>query len=388
MGTLRALWHPLTPLALVLVVLPLCTLLAPPELRAGLLFFDFVPLSFLGAWASTRALRTALDRIEVPAGAPEPPYHEVMLERGLRWLIVLVSVLGTLAVWVAVLGVKEWKPAPGPGPTDPDFVLEPYQSIVLAAVPVLFALFGLRLWTHLASARRRRAQGLAPLPFKPASTTGDERLDVLLRPRARASAVLGLTAAAGSALANLLPPSWHIVQSLSKGTGETTLWQPWRFFTASFVHQDVMALVIGVLGFVAVAPIVEALLGKAWLVVVAVGGGVFATVMSAIFLPANDFMGLTGVDAALAGVLAFTGLLHRHRLPPDTLAHLTVRCLTVVVIVAFASVLVPTADVAAAFGGFGLGMLLSPVARPGARVSEALEKVRAQGAAGPAAEAT
>jgi membrane associated rhomboid family serine protease len=378
MRTLRALWHPLTPLALVLVVLPLLTLLAPPQQRSDLMFCVWIG-SFVAAWAATRALRSTLDRIPVPEGE-DPPFHEVMLERWLRWLLVIACVFGTLAIWRAMIGVQAWKSPPPPGPVQPDStLLEPYQSIFLALLPLLFfSPFGVQLWVHLASARRRRSQGLQPLPFKPASTTGDERLDGLLRPKRKATIVLGLVAAAGSALGNLLPPTMQVIQTLSKGTGEKALFEPWRFFTASFVHQDVTALVIGLVAFIALAPIVEALLGKGWLVLVVVGGGVVATVMSSILLPQTDFMGLTGVDAALAGLLVFFALLQRHRLPPATVEHVAVRCLTVVVVLAFAAVLVQAADLAAAFGGFGTGMLLAPFARPKGSVKEALEKVRGE----------
>jgi membrane associated rhomboid family serine protease len=189
--------------------------------------------------------------------------------------------------------------------------------------------------------------------------------------------VLGLVAAAGSALANLLPPSMRVVQLLSKGSGGAALLQPWRFLTASFVHQDVTSLVVGLLTFVAVAPMVEALLGKGWLVAVVIGGGFAATLASYAFAP-GDYMGLIGADAALAGLLIFFALLQRYRLPSATVQQLAVRCLTALLIVAFASALMETADVAAAFGGFGLGMLLSPLARPGQKVREALEKVRAE----------
>lgn len=374
MRSLRALWHPLTPLAVVLVILPLLTLLlASPAQRAPDMLGIFL-LSFPAAWLSVRALRGALARIPVPEGAPEPTYHEQMLARGMRWLLVLVSIFGTLSLFLAALGVKEWRPPPAqPDPTAAEFALAPQQSIALVVLPLLFAIFGLQLWVHLASARRRRAQGQMPLPFKPASTTGDEKLDERLRPRARAALVLGLVASVGSALANLL----RYTPMFSRGTEGVALIQFWRFFTASFVHQDVGALVVGILGFAAVAPLVEALLGRSWLVIAVLGGGFVATVTSFVFVP-GDFMGLTGVDAALVGLLAFFGLLHRHRLPPATTVQIAVRCLVALVIVAFASVLVPAADVAAAFGGFGAGMLLSPVARPRPEVREALERTRAE----------
>lgn len=380
MRTLRALWNPLTLLALVLVVLPVLTLALPPEKRAGLLMLVFFPGSFVAAWAAVRALRSAIERIPVPAGAPEPTYREGMLERGLRWLLVLALTVGSLSIFLAVLGVKAWNPPVGePDPGGSTFALEPYQSASLAAVPLFFVIMGLQLWIDLASARRRRAQGLMPLPFKPSSTTGDERLDELLRPRARTALVLGLVMTAGSALANLLPPTMRIVATLSRGTGLTTLYEPWRFFTASFVHQELFALVVSILTFAALAPAIEALLGKGWLALAFVGGGFVATASSYAFVEKN-YMGATGANAALTGLLLFFTLLQRHRLPQTTTLHLAVRCLMAVLIIAFACALQPATDVAAVFGGLAFGVVLSPLARPGPKLRAALEQVQAAAA--------
>src|SRR5512142_816669 len=278
MRILRALWHPLTPLALVLVVVPLLTLLAPADQRAGWLLLDCIPLSFAAAAASILALRSALRRIPVPADAAEPSFREAWLARALRWLLVLASVLGTASLAVAAAGVKAWRPPPGPGPDTIGWELAPYQSVFLAVLPLFFGILGARLWRDLASARRRRAEGLPPLPLERASSTGDERLDELLvaqatargalRSRGKATLRLAIIAAVASALSNLLPPSMQLVAEFSKGTGGQALLQFWRFVTATFVHADVVSLVVGILAFLAVAPIVEALLGGKWLTAV------------------------------------------------------------------------------------------------------------------------
>src|SRR5512142_2906984 len=162
------------------------------------------------------------------------------------------------------------------------------------------------------------------------------------------------------------------------------LWVSQRIIVV--VHGDVVSLAVGLLAFLAVAPIVEALLGGKWLTAVVIGGGVFATVASFVFVERN-YMGMTGADAALAGFLLFFGLLQRHRLPPGAQQRIAARCLTALVIVAFAGVLLPAADTAAHLGGFALGMLLSPLARPRPEVREAMERARAEALADPAASA-
>jgi len=377
----------------VLVILPLLVLLAPPEQRAGWLLLDWFPLSFLAAAVAVLALRSALRRIPVPAGAPDPSFREAWLERALRWLLVLVSILGTAAIAVAAAGVKAWRPPAGPGPDTIGWELAPFQSVFLAVLPLFFGILGARMWRDLASARRRRAEGLPPLPLERPSSTGDERLDELLvaqatargteKRRGKATLRLAIVAAVASALSNLLPPSMQLVAEFSKGTQGQALLEFWRFFTATFVHGDVVSLAVGILTFLAVAPIVEALLGGKWLTAVFLGGGVFATVASFVFVERN-YMGMTGADAAVAGFLLFFGLLHRHRLPPGVQQRIAARCLTVLVIVAFSGVLMPAADTAAHLGGFAFGMLLSPLARPRAEVREAMERARTAALATPA----
>src|SRR5512142_1969362 len=69
MRLLRALWHPLTPVVLLGVALPLATLLVPADWR-GWAVVAAVIGGPLGAIASVVALRTTLARIPVPADAP------------------------------------------------------------------------------------------------------------------------------------------------------------------------------------------------------------------------------------------------------------------------------------------------------------------------------
>jgi membrane associated rhomboid family serine protease len=399
MRSLRALWHPFTPLVLVLVVLPLVTLATPADQRTGWLTLNFLVGSPLAAWAAVRALRSALARVPVPADAADPSYRETWLQRTLRWFLILVSVLGTASVALAALGTKAWRPPPGVGPDPIGWELAPFQSLFLAVLPLLFSVFGLRLWRDLVATRRRRAQGLPPLPLEPPSSTGSEELDRRLARLAtdggtrrsssgKATLRLSVTVAIASALSNLLPPSLKLTDALSKGAEGEALREFWRFFTASFVHQEVVALAVGLLAFLAVAPIIEALLGGVWLTVGFVGGGFLATLASQVFLPGRNYMGMTGADAAVAGMLLFFGLLQRHRLPLAVQRRIAVRCLTVLVIVAFAGALLPAADTAAHVGGFMFGVLLSPLARPREEVRSAMEEARAETpAAAPASEA-
>lgn len=384
MFSLRALRHPLTPLVAVIVALPLATLLAPSPMRAGFLLLVCVLVSPVAAFLAVRALRRALTRIPVPAGS-EPTYREASLERWLRALLVLVPVLGTAAIFLAGAGVRSWRAAPPSGQPPIEWGLSAPQSIFLAAAPLLFALLGVRLWRELVEIRRRRTAGLAPLPHEPPSGTGDPRLDQLLQPRGRIAFRLGVLSLVVSSLANALPPlerdpdklAWAVLW-LAKVTPAIQRGEPYRFFTASFVHGEFAALVVGLLVFVAVAPLLEKLLGGFWLLVAFVGGGFLATVASYAFAPARMYMGMTGAVAAIAGLLLFLGVRERNRLPPAVLRRIAARVLVVLAVLAFASALLPHADVAAHLGGFTFGAALALVARPQQSAREAMEKARAE----------
>lgn len=385
MPSLRALWHPLTPLAVVIVVLPLATLLAPSPMRAGLLLLQFVFLSPVAAFTAVRALRSALAKIPVPAES-SPTYREAALERWLRALLILVPLLGTAAIFLAVNGVRSWRAPPPPGQAPVEWGLSTPQSLLLAAVPLLFTILGVRLWRDLADARRRRGAGLAPLPLEPASATGDPGLDALLGRKGKTAFGLGVFTLIVSGVANVLPPvqreldklPWAVLW-LAKHTPSIQRGEPYRFLTATFVHGDFAGLVVGLLVFITVAPLVEALLGGFWLTIAFVGGGFAATVASYAFLPARIYVGMTGAAAAIAGLLLFFGVLHRSRLPPAALRRIAVRVLAVLAVLAFASALLPYADVAAHLGGFTFGAALAIFARPPVEIRAAMEKARALG---------
>jgi membrane associated rhomboid family serine protease len=390
MRTLRALWQPLTFPVLVLVILPLLTLAAPEGARRGWLVLSFL-LSPAVAWASVRALRSALARIPVPDSRAEPSYREVVLERSLRWLLVLVTVLGTLTLAWAASSAKAYQdallapPAPDAAPSTE---LSPYQALFLSLVPLFFVVMGVRMWRDLVAARRRRAEGLDPIPLERPTATGDARLDELLGRKPVLAQRLVWIFCFVSALA-YLSLRQSLLEQLSKVNAWVTFQQPWRFLTASFVHGDLTSLAVGVLAFLLVAPLVEMLLGGTWLGIVLVGGGMVATLASCLFvpglpptsklpLPPGAFMGLTGADAALTGVLLFFAVLHRNRLPPAVLRRVAVRGLAAVVIIAFAGALLPYADTAAHLGGFTFGAAASLAAWPGGATRAAMEKARSE----------
>jgi len=387
MPSLRALWHPLTPLAVVVVALPLATLLAPAPMRAGLLLLQWLLLSPVAAFLARRALRSALARIPVPEGSA-PGAREAGLERWLRTLLVVVPVLGTGALFLAVNGVRSWRAPPPPGQPPIEWGLTTPQSIFLAAAPLAFTLLGVRLWRDLVALRRRRGagSGLAPATPEPPSATGDPGLDRLLPAKGRAAFGLGVFTVIVTGLANVLPPlerdpdrlPWA-VQWLAKVTPSIQQGEPYRFLSATFVHGDFAGLLVSLLVYVAVAPLVEKLLGGFWLAVAFVGGGFAATVASYAFMPdTRVYMGMTGAVAALAGLLLFFGVLHHHRAPPATLRRIATRVLGVFGVLAFASALLPYTDVAAHLGGFTFGSALALFARPQPAVREAMAKARAE----------
>ncbi len=381
----RALRHPLTPLVTVIVVLPLVILLAPSPMRAGLLLLVFLLLSPVAAFLAVRALRGALARIPVPPDSGPSP-REATLERWLKTLLVVVPVVGTASIALAALGVRSWRAPPPPGQPPLDWGFSAPASIFLAAVPLLFTLLGVRLWRDLAADRRRRVAGQASVPPEPASATGDPGLDRRLEAKkGRTAFRLGVLVLIVSSLANALPPlqrdpdklAWAVT-ALAKISSAVERGEPYRFFTATLVHGDFAGLLVGFLVFVAVAPLLEKLLGGSWLFVAFAGGGFVATVASFVFAPGRAYMGLTGATAAIAGLLLFLGVRERTRLPPATLRRIASRVAVVLVILAFASALLPYADVAAHLGGFTFGAGLALFARPKPEVREAMERARSE----------
>jgi membrane associated rhomboid family serine protease len=357
----RALVHPLAPLAVVVIVLPLATLLAPSSQRVGWLALNFALGGPLAAVASVLALRGALSRIPVPSSAPGSSARERTLLRTLRWLVVLVTLLGPLTMFLAAVGAKD------PG-------VARYQIAFSCLVPLFFTAFGWRLWTDLASARRRRAAGQEPLPLERSTWTGDARLDELLGRKPRMTArlvwILGFT----SALA-FLSPGHAILAQLAKVNEAIAQGEVWRIATASLVHGDLVGLAVSALAFFAVAPLVEVLVGPGWLLAVFLGGGAAATGASFAFVRA-DYMSSTGAICALTGLLLFFALRQHRRLPPATARRVALHGLAAVLILAFAGVLLPAADSAAHLGGFAFGVVAGLLVDPSPALRSALERAR------------
>ena len=360
MRLVRALSHPLVPVVVVAVLIPAAALLAPAEQRVGWLFLDFVLAGPLAALGSSVALRRALARTALPSDAPASSPQERTLERALRWLLVLVAVLGPMALYLAALGFQ-------------DRGVPRHQVAFLCLVPLFFTVLGWRLWRDLVSARRRRAQGFEPSPLELGTWTGDARLDALLGRRPRWTARLVWIVGFTSALA-FLSPGHALLAQLAK-VDALMLPQPWRFVTASFVHGDLVGLAVTAMAFFAVAPLVEVLLGPRWLVAVFVLGGVAATAASFVFVAA-DGMGSTGSVAALTGLLLLFAVRQHQRLPPVTAERIALHGLAAMVILAFAGVLLPYADTAAHLGGFAFGAVMGLLAAPSAEVRSAMARAR------------
>jgi membrane associated rhomboid family serine protease len=360
MRLVRALWHPLAPVVLVAAVLPAATLLAPADQRVGWLVLNFLVGSPLAAVAATLALRSALAAIPVPAGALGSSPQERTLVRAIRALLILVAVLGPLTMYLAAAGAQ----AQG---------LPPHQIAFLCLVPLFFTVLGWRLWRDLVAARRRRAQGLEPLPFERSTWTGDPRLDALLGRKPRWTARLVWIVGFASALA-FLSPGHALLAQLAKVNALMPP-QPWRFVTASFVHGELVGLAVSAMAFFAVAPLVEVLLGPRWLLGVFVVGGTASTLASFVFVPANA-MGSTGAIAALTGLLLFFAVRMRSRLPPATAQRIALHGLAAVLILVFAGVLLPSADTAAHLGGFAFGSVVGLLVAPSPAVLSAMERAR------------
>lgn len=370
MRLVRALWHPLIPVVLVVIVLPLVTLLAPADQRLGWLILDFAIGGPLGAVLSALALRSALARIPVPATAPASSHQELMLGRSLRWLLIMVTMLGPLTICLAAAGAQSGGAAR-------------YQVMFLCLVPAFFTVFGWRLWRDLASARRRRAQGLEPLPLERSTWTGDARLDELLGRKPKATGWVAVIVGFVSALAYLSLRHSMLVQ-LAKVNLFIAQGELWRFATASFVHTDLTGLAVSVMALFVVGPLVELFLGWRWLVAILVGGGIAATAASFAFVAA-DYTGTTGAVAALTGVLVFFAMRQHRRLSPATARRIAVHGLASVAILAFAGVLLPNADNAAHLGGFAFGFVAGLLVDPSPAVRSALEKARQEALPAPQA---
>jgi len=368
MKLLRALGYPLVPVSVVVALLPALTLLAPAGQRVGWLFLDFLAGGPLAAMASALALRRALLRIPVPAGAPDPSPQERTLARGLRWLLILVAVLGPLTMYLAALGAQ-------------DRGVPRHQVAFLCLIPLFFTVLGWRLWRDLSTARRRRARGLEPAPLQRGTWTGDALLDALVDRKPRWTARLVWIVGFTSALSFLAPG--HVLLAQLAKVNVAMFPEAWRFVTASFVHADLVGLAVSALAFFAVAPPVEVLLGPRWLLAVFVLGGVAATAASYSFV-ASNFMGSTGAVAALTGFLLFFAVRQRRRLPPAAVERIALHGLAAVMILAFAGVLLPSADSAAHLGGFAFGALAGLLAGPSPAVRAAMERARRE-ATGPAA---
>lgn len=362
MRLLRALWHPLTPVVLLGVALPLATLLVPADWR-GWTVVAAVIGGPLGAIASVVALRATLARIPVPADAPATSAQERTLLRSLRWLLALVTILSPPVMVMAVIGALAQRNDPGSRP-----------AMFLLLVPLFFTLLGWRLWQDLASARRRRAQGLEPLALERRTWTGDARLDELVGRKPKMTGWVALIIAFGSALA-FLSLRHSILVQLAKVDALIVQGQYWRFLTASFVHEDLTALAVSVLALFVVGPLVEMFLGPRWLLAILVGGGIASTAASFAFV-AEDYAGTTGAVAALVGTLVSFAVRQRGRLPPATARRIAAHGLTAVAILVFAGVLLPNADSAAHLGGFAFGLVAGVLVDPSPAVRAALEKAR------------
>ncbi len=356
------LWHPVAPVVLLGVALPLATVLVPGEWRGGLVLAAVV-LGPLGAIASVAALRASLARIPVPADAPATSSQERVLLRSLRWLLALVTLLGPLVMVMAAIGALSGGTAQGSR-----------QAMFLLLVPLFFVLLGWRLWQDLASARRRRALGLEPLALERRTWTGDARLDELLGRKPRMTGWIALIIAFGSALA-FLSVKHSILVQLAKVDSLIAQGQYWRFLTASFVHEDLTALAVSILALLVVAPLVEMFLGPRWLLAILVGGGVAATAASYAFV-ATDYAGTTGAVAAYVGTLVSFAMRQHRRLPPAAARRIAAHGLTAVAILAFAGVLLPDADSAAHLGGFAFGIAAGLLVDPSPAVRSAMERAR------------
>ncbi len=362
MRLLRSLWHPLAPVVVLGVTLPLATVLVPEDWR-GWLVLGSVVGGLLGVVASIAALRSTLARVVVPAGAPATSAQERVLLRSLRWLLAFVTILGPPVMVMAVIGALAERTGQGSR-----------QAMFLLLVPFFFTLLGWRLWQDLSSARRRRAQGLEPLALERRTWTGDARLDELLGRKPKMTGWVALIIAFSSALAFLSLRHSMLVQ-LAKVDALIAQGQYWRFFTASLVHEDLTALAVSILALFVVAPIVEVFLGPRWLVAILVGGGMAATATSFAFV-AKDYAGTTGAVAAYLGALVSFAIRQHRRLPPATARRIAVHGLTTVAILAFAGELLPNADNFAHLGGFAFGVAAGLLVDPSPRVRSAMEKAR------------
>lgn len=103
---------------------------------------------------------------------------------------------------------------------------------------------------------------------------------------------------------------------------DTTGGQPWRLFTALFVHIGIFHLVYNMLAFAYVGVTVERMLGSAGFVILYVTAGLGGNLLALYWNPMIAHAGASGAIFGVYGALLALLLLQRDSIPPQVLAGL------------------------------------------------------------------
>ena len=294
----------------------------------------------------------------VPELAPHVPGPAEARARRRQWqLRALLAVLGGLAALLAgatILAGTELGP----------------EFMGLAAL-VLFLLMPelaqqRRLVAALANARSR---GIIAAPAQP--TSGDPRLDALLRRRPVATVTLTAIVVASSVAAWALQLAGNDVLYawFEKDNAAILDGQVWRLVTVALVHAPLGSMGIAHLGFnayalFAIGRLDEALYGWRRFLLLFLLGTAIATGASVAFSPHAAVGASGGVFALVGAVLAF-GVRHKRALPDDVRRRLLRSMVWIVVLNLALGFSVQLIDQAAHVGGLVGGLILGFLLPPG-----------------------
>lgn len=359
----RSPWLPVAPV-LALLVLSVATLAAPADQRLGWSALALVVGGPLALLAGLLLLRAELKRLPAPVTGEGPAPAERSLLFLLRAVLVAGPLLGPLLVVFTEYALAQRATSV---PT----------AVLNLALPFVFPLVGVRLWRDLRALRAHRAEGLPPEAAPRPSVTGDAAVDARIGRPPRAAARLTWGVGFVSALA-WISPGHALIAQLAKVNDRIRGGEVWRLFTATAVHDELPALVLNGVAFLAVAPLLELLLGGPRLVFAFVVGGVVATGASYLLFPAATYMGASGAVAAAAGALLALALRRRAVLPDALWRRLLARGAAAIATLFVGALVLPDTDFAALGGGLALGVLAGLAFAPPEDARAALDWARAR----------
>jgi rhomboid protease GluP len=139
--------------------------------------------------------------------------------------------------------------------------------------------------------------------------------------------------------------------------------EPWRLFTANFLHGGPVHLLVNAYALTTIGPSVERVYGRLRLWTVFLLGGALGFAASAVFIEAPSLGASAGLFALLGALLGFA-LRARDRIPPPARRAVIREIVTVAALNIGLGLAVPYVDNAAHVGGFAGGLVLGFALRP------------------------